>query len=312
MLRSLVIIGSGPAGLTAAIYAGRAGLSPLVISGTYMGGLPTLTDLIENYPGFPDGINGMEFTERVRRQAERFGAEFVQDEVTGVDLSAHPFTVETGYGQYRAKALIVATGTYPRKLGVPGEGEYTGKGVSYCAVCDGFFFRGKEVAVVGGGDVAAQEAIYLSKLASKVYMIHRRDRLRATRVLQDLIERNDRIDVRWNSVVDEIIGEPDSGVRGLKLRDVRSGEISELRIDGVFISVGYIPNAEIFRGQLELDSEGYISVDSRQRTSVEGVFAAGDVQDPYYRQIVIASAAGAKAAIEAERFISELEGRAYK
>ncbi len=312
MPRSLIIIGSGPSGLTAAIYAGRAGLSPLVISGTYIGGLPCFTDLMENYPGFPDGVKGMEFVKKIRLQAERFGAELVQDEVTEVDFSVHPFIVKTNYEEYKTKALIVATGTVPRKLGVPGEMEYLGKGVSYCAVCDGFFFRGKEVAVIGGGDVAVQEAIYLSKLASKVYMVHRRDRLRATRILQDIVKRNERIDIRWNSVVDEIVGDPSHGVKGLKLRNVHSGEVSDCQIGGVFISVGYIPSTEIFKDKLKLDRQGYIKVDSRQRTNVEGVFASGDVHDPYYRQVVIASGAGAKAAMEAERFISELEGKAYK
>ena len=306
----VVILGSGPAGLTAAIYCGRAGLETLVLTGRQIGGQIALTEKLENFPGFPEGIPGMELAQLLQRQAEKFGAQLRFDEATGVDLSSRPFKVTTYGEEIGAKALIIATGSSPQRLGVPGEEEYIGRGVSFCAVCDGFLYQGKEVAVVGGGDSAVEEAIYLTRFASKVHLIHRRDRLRASRALQERAFSNEKIDFIWSSVVQEIMGDGEKAT-GLRLKNVATGEERVLEVEGVFVYVGQRPNTEIFRGQLELDERGFIVTDKRGRTSVEGVFAAGDVQDPLHRQAVIAAGTGAVAAMEAEKFIAELEGRAY-
>lgn len=306
----VLILGSGPAGLTAAIYCGRAGLETLVLTGRQVGGQIALTERLENFPGFPEGISGMELAQLMQRQAERFGVQIRFDEATEVDLSSYPFRVATYGEEVRSKALIAATGSSPQRLGVPGEEEYIGRGVSFCAVCDGFLYQGREVAVVGGGDSAVEEAIYLTRFASKVHIIHRRDRLRASPALQEKAFSNDRIDFIWNSVVQEVVGDGER-VTGVKLKNVATGKESILEVDGLFVYIGQRPNTELFRGQLELDERGFIVTDRRCRTSVEGVFAAGDVQDPLHRQAVIAAGSGAIAAIEAEKFIAELEGRAY-
>ena len=308
-MRNVIIIGSGPAGLTAAIYAARAGLDPLVI-GSQPGGQMFNTLEIENYPGFPDGVAGPDLMQRAQEQAQRFGAELVMDEVSEVELGQHPFTVRTFGGEHKARAIIVASGSSHRRLNVPGEREYSGKGVSYCAVCDGFFFREQVVGLVGGGDSAIGEALYLSRLASQVYVIHRRDRLRAGQILQDRAMANEKIELVWNSVVEEVRGE-EKGVTGVLLKDTETDETRELALDGLFVAVGHIPNTEVFKGQLELDGAGYIVADKRQHTNIPGVFAAGDVQDPIFRQKIVAAGTGAAAAIEAERFIAEMEGRAY-
>ncbi len=305
----VIIIGSGPAGLSAAIYAARAGLSPLLITGRAIGGQVATTYRIENYPGFPNGIAGPELTRLMQEQAERFGAQVVFDEVMTVDLSAHPFKVKTYGKEYGAKALIVATGVSPRRLGVPGEEEFIGRGVSFCATCDGPFYRDKSVVVVGGGNSAVEEALFLTRFASRVHIVHRRDRLRADRILQERAKENERIEFIWNSVVTEVLG--DSKVTGVRLKNLNTGEESVLEADGVFVYIGNVPNTQLFAGQLELDEQGYIVTDERQRTSVEGVFAAGDVQERILQQVVTAVGSGAKAAMEAERFIAELEGRAY-
>ena len=310
-MERVVIIGSGPAGLTAAIYAGRANLSPLVITGTTVGGQIALTGDVENYPGFPEGVSGAELPNRMRQQAERFGMRTQTDEIVEVDLSQHPFVLKGREQEYQTQALIVATGASPRKLGVPGEKEFVGKGVSYCATCDGFFYKEKEVAVVGGGDVAVEEAIFLTKFASKVFIIHRRDRLRAAQITQDRAQSNERIAFVWDSVVEEILGDAQQGVSAVKLKNVKTEEISELPVHGVFVFVGYTPNTQLFKGQLELNEQGYIKSDRRMRTNVPGVFAAGDVQDPFYHQISTALGSATIAAIEAERFIAELEHRSY-
>ncbi|MGB3906583.1 MAG: thioredoxin-disulfide reductase [Anaerolineae bacterium] len=306
--RNLIIIGSGPAALAAAIYAGRAKLAPLLISGKDLGGSMALTERVENYPGFPDGIGGFELAQLMQRQAERFGAELLMDEVVAVDLSANPFKVREHGGEHEAKALIIATGRSPRKLGIPGETEFAGRGVSSCATCDGYFFRDQKVVVVGGGDAAVKEAVFLTKFANEVHLVHRRDSLRAEKVVEDVAKSNEKMKFVWDTVVTEIIG--DGGVSGVRLKHTKTGEESTLETHGVFIFVGHVPNTELFKGQLELDSAGYIVTDERQMTSVERVFAAGDVQEGVAWQIATAVGSGARAAMQAEEFLAELEGRA--
>jgi thioredoxin reductase (NADPH) len=308
-VRDLIIIGSGPAALSAGIYAGRADLSPLLVSGKDMGGYMALTDRVENYPGFPEGIGGFELAQLMQQQAERFGAQTLMDEVVTVDLSARPFKIKTYGGEYQASALIIATGTANRKLEVPGEEEFTGRGVSFCATCDGYFYRDQRVVVVGGGDAAVKEAVFLTKFANTVYVVHRRDRLRAEKIVQDMAMSNEKIHFIWDTVVTEIMG--DGGVTGVRLKNLERGEESTLEAEGVFIFVGTVPNTELFRGQLELDESGYIMTDEHQQTTVEGVFAAGDVQERIARQIATAVGSGARAAMQAEEFIAHLEGRAY-
>jgi len=308
-MENLIIIGSGPAGWTAGIYAGRAQLAPLLITGSAPGGQMTLTSEIENYPGFPQGTSGQELTQLMQQQAERFGTRVVMDEVTAVALSAHPFKVTTYGDEYEAKALVIATGTSPRKLGVPGEAEFTGRGVSYCATCDGFFYQDRQVVVVGGGDSAIEEALFLTKFASQVYVVHRRNRLRTEKVFQERAFRNEKIDFVWDSVVTEILG--DGKVTAVCLQNVKTEEESTLETDGVFIYVGAIPNTGFLEGQLELDDRGYVVTNRQGHTSVPGVFAAGDVQERVLKQVSTAVGSGAMAAMEAEKFIAELEDRAY-
>jgi thioredoxin reductase (NADPH) len=310
-LENVIIIGSGPAGLTAGLYTARAELKPLLLTGNEIGGQISLTTDVENYPGFPEAITGPELIERMREQAEKFGCRIEHDYVTRVDFLRHPFLLETGNGRrYAAKAVIVATGATPRRLGVPGEQEFTGRGVSYCATCDGFFFRGKELVVVGGGDSALEEGLFLTRFATKVRIVHRRDQLRASQILQRRAFANDKIEFIWNSIVTAIHG--DGSVRSVTLRNVKTGEESELKTDGVFIYIGHIPNTQLFVGQLEMDPDGYLIVDKRMRTNIPGVFAAGDVQDRYFRQVATAVGQGCAAAMEAEKFIAELEDRAYE
>jgi thioredoxin reductase (NADPH) len=303
--RELIIVGSGPAGLTAAIYAARGDLRPLVIEGLGAGGQLMLTTDVENYPGFPDGILGPELMMKFREQAERFGAEFLTADADRVDLSAPPFGVWVGDTEYRANALVISTGASARMLGLESEQKLLGHGLSTCATCDGFFFRDQDIAVVGGGDSAMEEAIFLTKFATRVTVIHRRDELRASKIMQDRAFANPKIDFRWNSVVADVEG--DGCVEQVRLRDTVTGESSDLKVGGLFVAIGHDPNTEVFRGQVDMQN-GYIVVEEpTTRTSVEGVFAAGDVVDHVYRQAVTAAGMGCKAAIDAERFL-ESEG----
>jgi len=305
----LLILGAGPAGYTAAIYAARAGLKPLVVAGLQPGGQLTITTDVENYPGFAEAVQGPWLMEQMQAQAEHVGATVIQDVITAVDLSRRPFRCTGDSGDsYEAEALVIATGAQARWLGIPGEKELSGFGVSACATCDGFFFRGKAVAVIGGGNTAVEEALYLANLASQVTLIHRRDSLRAERILQQRLFAQPNVSVVWDTVAEEVLASEGRlrAVRALALRNVKSGERSELPLDGVFIAIGHDPATALFRGQIEMDAEGYILTEpGRTRTSVEGVFAAGDVQDKIYRQAVTAAGTGCMAALEAEKWLAE-------
>ncbi len=302
-VRELIIVGSGPAGLTAALYAARADLRPIVIEGAEAGGQLMLTTDVENYPGFPDGILGPELMMKFREQAERFGAEFVTADVDRVDLSASPFGAWVGSTEYRSEALIISTGASARMLGLPSEARLLGHGVSTCATCDGFFFREKDIAVVGGGDSAIEEALFLTKFANQVTVIHRRDELRASKIMQDRAFANPKVAFKWNSVVTDVGG--DGTVDVVHLRDTLTGDASELGVGGLFVAIGHDPNTKLFEGQVDLDENGYVVLPQAgsTRTSVEGVFAAGDVADHVFRQAVTAAGTGCMAAIEAERWI---------
>jgi thioredoxin reductase (NADPH) len=310
-MHEVVILGAGPAGLTAAIYAARANLAPIVITGPLFGGQLALTTDVENFPGFPDGVLGPELMELMKRQAERFGAEVRIGEVTEVGLTRYPLRMTFNGELLETKALIIATGATARLLGVPGEEALYGRGVSTCATCDGFFYRGKTVMVVGGGDSAVEEGTFLTRYASKVYLVHRRDRLRASQILQDRAMKNEKMSFIWDTVVEEIIGDEDSGVAATRLRNVKTGAEEELPVDGVFIAIGHTPTTKLFEGQLKLDEQGYIVTDSRMHTNLKGVFACGDCQDHIYRQAITAAGTGCMAAMEAEKFLADVEERAY-
>jgi thioredoxin reductase (NADPH) len=297
----VIILGSGSAGLTAAIYAARAQLDPLVIAGTQQGGQLTLTTDVENYPGFVEGIQGPQLMETMRKQAERFEVDFIDDDATSVDFRRRPFMVKVRDTDYHAHAVIIATGASTNWLGLPNEQRLIGHGISSCAPCDAFFFRGKEVAVVGGGDSAMEEALVLTKFATRVTIIHRRDRFRASKIMVDRALKHGKIKVLWNTVVEDIIG--DGSLQGLMLRDVTTGHRHDFRVDGLFVAIGHHPNTELFRGQVELDAKGYIVLKQHTMTSVEGVFAAGDVHDTRYRQAVTAAGWGCMAAMDVEKYL---------
>jgi len=306
-VRDLIIVGSGPAGYTAAVYAARANLKPLVIEGVTSGGALMTTTEVENFPGFPDGILGPELMDSMRKQAERFGAEFLTDDATRVTLTGPVKSVWVGETEYRSRAVILATGSAWRPLGVPGEQELLGHGVSSCATCDGFFFRGQQIAVIGGGDSAMEEASFLTRFGDSVTIVHRRDEFRASKIMAERALTNPKIKVAWNTVVTEIL---DGGgkVGGLRVRDLTTGEEHELPTTGVFVAIGHDPRTELFRGQIELDDEGYVKVQAPgTRTNLEGVFAAGDVVDHTYRQAITAAGTGCAAALDAERFILSLD-----
>jgi len=303
MVHDVIILGSGPAGLTAAVYAARANLSPLLVDGSQPGGQLTLTTDVENFPGFPNGIMGPQLIQDMRAQAERFGTQFLQGHVSKVDLQVRPFRLTVDdEDTLETRTLIISTGASANLLGLPSESRLMGHGVSTCATCDGFFFRGKEIAVIGGGDSAVEEATFLTKFASKVTLIHRRDKLRASKIMQDRAMNNEKIAFQWNSIPEEILG--DDVVTGIRVRNVQTNQTEDILLSGVFVAIGHTPNTSLFTGHIDMDEQGYIRTQpNRSTTNVPGVFAAGDVQDSHYRQAITAAGSGCMAAIDAERYL---------
>jgi thioredoxin reductase (NADPH) len=311
-VEDVIIIGSGPSGFTAGLYAARANLNPLLITGNEYGGQVSITYEVENYPGFPEGLSGPELVEKMKQQAEKFGTRVEFDYVSEIVVDRHPFLVRTANGnEHITKSIILCTGARPRYLDVPGEKEYTGKGVSYCGTCDGFFFRGKDVVVVGGGDSAVEEGLFLTKFATKVRVLHRRDELRASKILQDRAFNNEKMEFVWNTVVTEIVGDESGKVVGVKTADTVTGETDYLTTDGVFIYVGHLPNNEILKGKFDLDEDGHLIADTRMRTNIPGVFAAGEIMDKVFKQVATSVGQGCAAAMQAEKFLADLESLGY-
>ena len=304
MVEDLIIIGSGPAGLTAAIYTAREDFKPLVITGLSSGGQLLLTTKVENYPAFPDGIDGPELVESMRKQAEKFGARFANEDVVDVDFSAKPIKIKTSSAEYEANSVILATGASAKWLGIPSEQKYIGKGISSCATCDAPFFKGKNVVVVGGGDTAMEDSLFLTKFVESVTIVHRRGEFRASKIMQGRVLSNPKIKVVWDSEVSEVLG--NGKVTGVKIKNVKSGEVTEMNVDGVFVAIGYAPNTKFLQGKLKLDEQGYIITKEEVLTDIEGVFVAGDVSDRKYRQAITAAGSGSKAALEARAYIQEL------
>ncbi len=304
MAEDLIIIGSGPAGLTAAIYTAREDFKPLVITGLSSGGQLLLTTKVENYPAFPDGIDGPELVESMRKQAEKFGARFANEDVVDIDFSSKPIKIKTSSGEYEANAVIIATGASAKWLGIPSEQKYIGKGISSCATCDAPFFKGKNVVVVGGGDTAMEDSLFLTKFVESVTIVHRRGEFRASKIMQGRVLSNPKIKVIWDSEVAEVLG--NGKVTGVKIKNVKSGEVTEMNVDGVFVAIGYAPNTKFLQGKLKLDEQGYIITKDEVLTDIEGVFVAGDVSDRKYRQAITAAGSGSKAALEARAYIQEL------
>lgn len=300
-IEDVIILGTGPAGLAAGLYAARAGLNPLILTGTEIGGQAALTDRIENYPGFPDGIGGTELADLFQKNAERFGARIEYDSADEVNLKKRPFTIKTYSKEFLTEVLIITTGANPNKLNIPGEKELTGRGVSYCATCDGWFFKDKDVVVVGGGDSALEEGIFLTRYAKSVTIIHRRDQLRASAILQSRAQKNKKIKFIWNSVVTDIFGK--EALEAVAVKNLVDGKTEKLSVDGLFIFIGHSPNTGLFKDQLALDEKGYIIIDQHMRTNIPAVFAAGEVSDPHYRQVITSAGMGAAAAIEATRLL---------
>lgn len=311
-VEDVVVIGSGPAGFTAGLYAARANLNPLLLTGNDYGGQVSMTYEVENYPGFPDGISGPELVEKMKDQAEKFGTRIEYDFVEEIVTDTYPFIIRTtNEKEYRTNSIILATGASPRYLEVPGEKEYTGRGVSYCATCDGFFFTGKDVLVVGGGDSAIEEALFLTKFASRVRVIHRRDELRASKILQDRAFENQKIEIVWDTVVTEIIGDDEGKVSGVHVMNPKTGEKSTLETDGVFVFIGHLPNNELYTGKLHMDEDGYLITDRRTRTNIPGIFAAGEIADKVFKQVATSVGQGCAAAMQAEKFMADLEDQGY-
>ena len=305
MVEDLIIIGSGPAGLTAALYTAREDFKPLVITGVNAGGQLLLTTTVENFPAFPDGVYGSELVDLMRKQAEKFGSRFVAEDVVSVDFSSRPFKIKTSSAEYQAKSVIIATGASARWLSIPSEQRFIGKGVSSCATCDAPFFKNKNVVVVGGGDTAMEDSIFLTKFTNSVTIIHRRDAFRASKIMQERAMSNPKIKVIWDSAIDEVLG--DSKVTGIKVKNLKTGETQQMNIDGVFVAIGYQPNTKYLAGSLALDDQGYIITKDEVKTDIEGVFVAGDVADRKYRQAITAAGSGAKAALEAREYLQKLE-----
>jgi thioredoxin reductase (NADPH) len=304
MVENVIIVGGGPAGLTAALYAARDGFSPLVISGINAGGQLLLTTTVENFPGFVDGVQGPELMDKFKRQAEKFGARFVQEDVTDIDLSSNPYKIKAGTQEFEARTVILATGASARWLGIESEAKFIGRGVSSCATCDAAFFKNKNVIVVGGGDTAMEDSVFLTRFASSVTIVHRRDAFKASKIMQDKAMSNPKIKVIWNSVVEEITG--DKKVSGVKIRNIVNNEVAEMPIDGVFVAVGYKPNTDFLNGKLPLDQKGYIITKDEVKTDLPGVFVAGDVADHVYRQAITAAISGTKAALEVRAYMQGL------